>query len=141
VASYWERHRDVIRKMFAPITAALELSWGSSDCELCDPVFLASQIVFQAQNISGDNAVQLPSCRTHTEVIAGTAGLACPPHSMTTVSIWRCKCGVRIKVISDLDRDHPSETREVACPKCGHKQKVHGQTIVSVTAQQVVSSN
>jgi ribosomal protein S27E len=58
---------------------------------------------------------------------------------MKTVSTWRCKCGASIKVVSELDRDQPSETRQVACPKCGDEQKVYAHTIISVTTQQVVS--
>jgi len=53
----------------------------------------------------------------------------------TSVSSWTCKCGNAVEVISEVDRAHPSETKEVACPKCGNKQIVYAHIIISVTAQ------
>jgi hypothetical protein len=36
---------------------------------------------------------------------------------ITSVSVWRCKCGVRIKVISETDRKAiPPSSIVVACP-------------------------
>jgi DNA-directed RNA polymerase subunit M/transcription elongation factor TFIIS len=53
----------------------------------------------------------------------------------TSVSSWPCKCGNTVKVISEVDRAQPSETKEVACPKCGNKQIVYAHIIISVTVQ------
>jgi len=56
-----------------------------------------------------------------------------------TVSSWRCHCSASIKVVSELDRDHPYDTREVTCPHCGDEQKVYAHKVISVTAEMAAS--
>jgi hypothetical protein len=51
---------------------------------------------------------------------------------MTNVSTWRCKCGITIKVVTEMDRTKPANTQVAVCPKCGDKQAVHGDKILSI---------
>jgi len=46
---------------------------------------------------------------------------------------WRCKCGIRVKVLSQVDPSQPPATRIASCPNCGDSQTVEGDKIVSVT--------
>lgn len=54
---------------------------------------------------------------------------------ITAVSTWRCKCGVRIKVIGETPKDKPSATQSVSCPTCGDSQTIYGEKVVSVTIE------
>jgi len=51
---------------------------------------------------------------------------------ITTVSTWRCKCGLRVKVVSELKRENGGEKLMVACPNCGDKELIYADRIVSV---------
>jgi hypothetical protein len=54
---------------------------------------------------------------------------------MATVGIvvlWRCKCGAHIKVIGEAEQTHPRASQMAACPKCGEKQLVHAEKILSI---------
>ena len=51
---------------------------------------------------------------------------------MTTVSSWRCKCGTRIKVVGERDRTQEPNRIPAACPKCGDKQVIYTDRILSV---------
>jgi hypothetical protein len=52
---------------------------------------------------------------------------------MTTVSTWRCKCGISIKVVTEMDRTKPAATQIAVCPNCGDGQEVYGDKILSIT--------
>jgi DNA-directed RNA polymerase subunit RPC12/RpoP len=54
---------------------------------------------------------------------------------ITTISTWRCRCGTRVKVIGQTPKDKPSATQYAACPTCGDKQIIYGETIVSVSTE------
>jgi ribosomal protein S27E len=56
---------------------------------------------------------------------------------ITDVSLWRCNCGVNIKVVTETDRATINEgfKLEVACPNCGDKQLVYAHRIVQVTTE------
>jgi hypothetical protein len=55
--------------------------------------------------------------------------------------MWRCKCGVRIKVISETDREAPPPTTiMVACPACGDGQAILAHRIISVTDEKAESA-
>jgi len=49
------------------------------------------------------------------------------------VASWRCKCGIRVKVLADVDPSQPPATQIASCPKCGDSQSIEGDKIVSVT--------
>jgi hypothetical protein len=55
----------------------------------------------------------------------------------SSVACWRCNCGVSIKAITETDKAPINDDvrLEVACPNCGHKQIVHAQRIIEVTAE------
>ena len=56
---------------------------------------------------------------------------------ITSVSMWRCKCGVRVKVISEADRKAPPATPiMIACPSCGDGQAIPANRIISVANEQ-----
>jgi hypothetical protein len=57
-----------------------------------------------------------------------------------TVTIWRCKCGVRIKVLAELDQSQPPNTITISCPKCGSQQVIRAHNIKSLTTENVTSS-
>jgi hypothetical protein len=53
---------------------------------------------------------------------------------MTTVSTWRCQCGITIKVVGECDgQSKPPPTQVATCPKCGNRQNVHADKIIAVT--------
>jgi ribosomal protein S27E len=54
---------------------------------------------------------------------------------MQKVSTWRCKCGVRIKVVTEHDPKTPGDKIEVKCPSCGDKQMVYGSKVISLTKE------
>jgi len=55
---------------------------------------------------------------------------------ITSTSTWRCKCGVRVKVVSQTPKAEPTATQVAACPQCGDKQMIYGKTILSTTAEE-----
>ena len=46
---------------------------------------------------------------------------------------WRCRCGIRVKVLAEADPSRPPATRIASCPKCGESQSIEADKIVSVT--------
>jgi len=55
---------------------------------------------------------------------------------ITSVSMWRCKCGVRVKVISETDRKAPAPTPiAIECPGCGDTQGIPAHRIIYVTSE------
>src|SRR5262249_32889772 len=60
------------------------------------------------------------------------------PEALETMMVeiaasWRCKCGIRVKVLSQVDPSQPTATRIASCSNCGDSQTVEGDKIVSVT--------
>jgi hypothetical protein len=49
------------------------------------------------------------------------------------VAVWRCKCGMRVKVLAEADSNGPPSTQVASCPKCGASQVIHAEKILSVT--------
>jgi hypothetical protein len=54
---------------------------------------------------------------------------------ITSVSTWRCKCGIRIKVVGETDRRQPHVTSVAECPNCGDEQIIYAARIVSTTQE------
>jgi len=53
-----------------------------------------------------------------------------------TVATWRCKCGARIAVRAEIDRERPlRETVIASCPDCGDTQAIQAHRIVEVTIE------
>jgi hypothetical protein len=52
---------------------------------------------------------------------------------VTIVVSWRCKCGIRVKVVAEADPSQPPATQIASCPNCGDSQTIEGDKIVSVT--------
>jgi len=50
-----------------------------------------------------------------------------------SVSTWRCKCGIRIKVVGESDPAKAGETITAACPECGDEQVINAVKLVSIT--------
>jgi hypothetical protein len=55
------------------------------------------------------------------------------------VATWRCKCGVRVKVVTETDRSRMDEHTSVKarCPKCGDVQIVHAHRIITITTVEI----
>jgi hypothetical protein len=49
------------------------------------------------------------------------------------VASFRCKCGIRVKVLAEADPSQPPATQTVACPRCGESESIQADKIVSVT--------
>jgi hypothetical protein len=49
------------------------------------------------------------------------------------VAVWRCKCGMRVKVLAEAENNQTSSTQLASCPECGSQQVIHAEKIVSVT--------
>ena len=54
---------------------------------------------------------------------------------MTTTAAWQCKCGLKIMVIGEMDRNNPSETTIAECPSCGDRQVIYAHRIVCVNVK------
>jgi len=50
-----------------------------------------------------------------------------------TIASWRCKCGIRVKVLAEADLSQSPATQVALCSNCGESQTVQGDMIVSVT--------
>jgi hypothetical protein len=48
-----------------------------------------------------------------------------------TVTLWRCTCGIGIKVISETGSSPPAK-QTVLCPKCQTAHAIHADTITSI---------
>jgi hypothetical protein len=60
---------------------------------------------------------------------------------MHTVSVWRCKCGIRIKVVTDVDLDKPMQTVSVFCPTCHDEQILSGHTVLEFKNEELSMEN
>jgi hypothetical protein len=52
---------------------------------------------------------------------------------MKAVFSWRCKCGVRVKVVGETDSDNPTAKTTVICPSCADEQIIGASKVLSVT--------
>jgi hypothetical protein len=59
---------------------------------------------------------------------------------ITKVSIWRCKCSARLKVVGETDEDQPLAVSVAKCPQCLETQVIHCHRINSVTIGQEESA-
>jgi hypothetical protein len=50
------------------------------------------------------------------------------------ISYYRCKCGVRIQVLTETDKAQIGDGifLEVACPKCAEKQAIYAHRILKI---------
>jgi hypothetical protein len=51
------------------------------------------------------------------------------------VFTWRCKCGVRVKVIGETNQKNPMTTSAVKCPACGEEQIIVASKVFSVSEE------
>jgi hypothetical protein len=51
----------------------------------------------------------------------------------TNVIRWECKCGVRIKVVTEMDTGDPIRTVVFKCPRCGQAHAISAERLVSVS--------
>ena len=56
---------------------------------------------------------------------------------MRNTSSWRCKCGIRLKVLTTLDPSKPTDQLPVKCPHCGDQQTVYGYEVISIETEMV----
>ena len=53
-----------------------------------------------------------------------------------TVATWRCKCGARLKVVAEIEKERPiSATVPASCPDCGDKQAIYAHRIVALSVE------
>jgi hypothetical protein len=55
------------------------------------------------------------------------------------IASWRCKCGIRVKVLAEADPSQPPAKQVATCPNCGESQAIQADKIVSVTEDTVHS--
>jgi len=55
------------------------------------------------------------------------------------VALWRCKCGMRVKVVAEADSNRPLATQVALCPKCGEPRFIHAEKIISVIQESEVA--
>jgi hypothetical protein len=48
------------------------------------------------------------------------------------VALWRCKCGMHVKVVAEADSSAPGK-QIASCPKCHDPHAIHADKIISVT--------
>jgi len=49
-----------------------------------------------------------------------------------SVTSWRCKCGVRVKAVAELDGNDATTAVMVNCPQCGDEQTIPAERLVAV---------
>jgi hypothetical protein len=49
------------------------------------------------------------------------------------VALWRCKCGVRVKVVAEAESNRPPSTQVAISPKCGDTRFIEAEKITSIT--------
>ena len=54
-----------------------------------------------------------------------------------SVSTWRCKCGVRVKVVSQVDENKPRATALASCPNCNEPQMMNANRIIAISHQTI----
>jgi hypothetical protein len=54
-----------------------------------------------------------------------------------SVSVWRCKCGVRVKVVAELDENKLRATAFTSCPNCNEPHMMNANRIVLVSHQTI----
>ena len=54
-----------------------------------------------------------------------------------TVSTWRCKCGVRVKVVSEVDENTPRATVLASCPNCNELHMMNANRIIAISHQTI----
>jgi hypothetical protein len=54
-----------------------------------------------------------------------------------SVSVWRCKCGVRVKVVSEVDENKPRATALAPCPNCNELQMMNASRIIAISHQTI----
>jgi hypothetical protein len=54
-----------------------------------------------------------------------------------TVSVWRCKCGVQIKVVSEIDENKPRATALASCPNCNELQMMNANRIIAISHETI----
>jgi len=53
-----------------------------------------------------------------------------------TIASWLCKCGTRVNVKAEVDRQRPiTLTVPAHCPECGNEQSICAHRIVKVTGE------
>ena len=65
-------------------------------------------------------------------VISGPKNGGIQMATLAVVTLWRCHCGANIKVFGEAEVANPRASQVVACPKCGQKQLVYVDRIVSI---------
>jgi predicted RNA-binding Zn-ribbon protein involved in translation (DUF1610 family) len=51
------------------------------------------------------------------------------------VAVWRCKCGMRVKVLAEAENNQTSSTQVASCPECGNQQVIRAEKIISITEE------
>jgi hypothetical protein len=51
------------------------------------------------------------------------------------ISNWRCRCGIRIKLVAEMTATNPAATIAVACPMCEDERVVCADKVISVMAE------
>jgi ribosomal protein S27E len=58
---------------------------------------------------------------------------------ITSIASWICKCGVRVKAVTETDKGRISQpvshTVKAKCPACGDEQDVYAHRVVSVSCE------
>jgi hypothetical protein len=58
-----------------------------------------------------------------------------PPGMTKRVTMWRCKCGVRVKVVTEMDIEDPTTTVIIKCPLCGDAQVISADQLVALNTE------
>jgi hypothetical protein len=54
-----------------------------------------------------------------------------------SVSIWRCTCGVSVKVVCELDENKPRATALASCPNCNEVHMMNANRIIAISHQTI----
>jgi hypothetical protein len=56
---------------------------------------------------------------------------------ITNVAMWRCKCGMSVKAVTETDRLKVKEVERIdaVCPQCGDPQTLYAHRIVAVSCE------
>src|SRR5262249_50308158 len=54
------------------------------------------------------------------------------------VELWRCECGTRLKIITEIDST-TSTRQTVSCPRCRNTKTINAERIITVTEDKDIS--
>jgi len=89
-----------------------------------DPMLISKRLKNNSDSMYGS----VHTAHTHSAII--------PPLMIRAVFSWRCRCGVRVKVIGETEQQNSMAESVVKCPRCSNEQIIGTSKVISVIQEQ-----